>query len=157
LVESCTTSSNLFRRIVEDQRILASADARLFCGVIALFPIFEFKSISMKNLVLISFLTLVATSLNAQKIFSVDAEYKANVKVFVVDAEYKADLLVYKENAEYKAGSNDGKWFFVDAEYKAQKKIYFVDAEYKGELKVFFVDAEYKAGWKNASKKHLLY
>jgi hypothetical protein len=67
-----------------------------------------------KALLLFGFLGLAQLS-QAQKIFSVDAEYKANVKVYVVDAEYKADLLVYKENAEYKAGSNDGKWFFVDA------------------------------------------
>ena len=53
---------------------------------------------------------------NAQKIYSVDAEYKADVKVFVVDAEYKADLLVFKVDAEYKAGDNNGKWYFTDAE-----------------------------------------
>jgi hypothetical protein len=34
----------------------------------------------MKKLVLIAFLTFAATSLNAQKIFSVDAEYKAGWK-----------------------------------------------------------------------------
>ena len=76
----------------------------------------------MKKIVVISLFLFAAGIVKAQKIFSVDAEYKANVKVFVVDAEYKADLLVYKVSAEYKAGSNDGKWFFVDAEYKAQKK-----------------------------------
>ncbi len=112
----------------------------------------------MKKLALASCLFLGGmTTLNAQKIYSVDAEYKADVKVYVVDAEYKADLLVYKEDAEYKAGNNDGKWFFVDAEYKAKKKIYFVDAEYKADIKVYFVDAEYKAGWKNSSKQSKLY
>ncbi len=111
----------------------------------------------MKTLLLSALLVCSMTALNAQKIYSVDAEYKADVKVFVVDAEYKADLLVFKEDAEYKATGNEGKWFFVDAEYKAKKKIYFVDAEYKAGLKVFFVDAEYKAGWKNKSKQAVMY
>ena len=85
----------------------------------------------MKSIVVLFALCMFGISASAQKIYSVDAEYKAQVKVYVVDAEYKADLLVYKENAEYKAGDNDGRWYFVDAEYKA--------------------------GWKNTSKKHLLY
>ena len=88
-------------------------------------------------------------SLKAQKIFTVDANYKADIKVFVVDAEYKADLVVFKEKADYQAKGNEGLWFFVDAAYKADKKIYFVDAEYKSELKIFFCDAEYKAKWRN--------
>ena len=71
----------------------------------------------MKKIILLALILSPLTSLHAQKIFSVDAEYKADVKVFVVDAEYKADLLVFKENAEYKATGNEGKWFFVDAEY----------------------------------------
>lgn len=59
----------------------------------------------MKKFLLLVALTLAGTSaVNAQKVYSVDAEYKADVKVYVVDAEYKADLLVYKEDAEYKAG-----------------------------------------------------
>ena len=94
---------------------------------------------------------------SAQLVYSVDAEYKADVKVYVVDAEYKADLLVFKESAEYKAGNNDGKWYFVNAEDTAKKKIYFVDAEYKADFKIYFVDAEYKAGWKNSSKKAEMY
>jgi len=117
----------------------------------------EIKKSAMKPIVLLLALCAFGFAASAQKIYSVDAEYKAQVKVYVVDAEYKADLLVYKENAEYKAGNNDGRWFFVDAEYKANKKIYFEDAEYKAELKIYFVDAEYKAGWKNTSKKQLLY
>ena len=86
----------------------------------------------MKKILFITVLIILSTlSAKAQKIYSVDAEYKA--------------------------GENDGKWFFVDAEYKAKKKIFFVDAEYKAELKVYFVDAEYKAGWKKSEKKHLMY
>jgi hypothetical protein len=53
---------------------------------------------------------IASISASAQKIYSVEAEHKAEVKVFVVDAEYKA-------------GKNDGKWFFTDAEYKAKKKL----------------------------------
>ena len=102
-------------------------------------------------------LMVIGISVNAQKIYSVNADYKADVKVFVVDADYKADLLVYKVDSDYKAGKNDGKWFFTDADYKADKKIYFVDADYKADLKVYFVNSDYKAGWKNSAKKALLY
>lgn len=35
-------------------------------------------------------------SVSAQKIYSVDHEYQADIKVFVVDAEYKADLIVLR-------------------------------------------------------------
>ena len=125
------------------------------CETLVIFV--ETKNTVMKSIVLLFALCVFGLSASAQKIYSVDAEYKAQVKVYVVDAEYKADLLVYKEDAEYKAGKNDGSWYFVDAEYKANKKIYFEDAEYKADLKIYFVDAEYKAGWKNASKKQLLY
>jgi len=118
------------------------------------------KYCAMKKLLFISAFAalLISTGkVTAQKIYSEDAEYKADIKVYVVDAEYKADLLVYKEDAEYKADGNEGKWYFEDAEYKAFKKIYFEDADYKADLKIYFVDAEYKAGWKTNSKKHLLY
>ena len=69
--------------------------------------------------------TLTFFKTNAQKVFSVDQAYKADVKVFVVDNNYKADLLVYRVDAAYKAGKNDGKWFFTDAEYKARKENIF--------------------------------
>jgi hypothetical protein len=62
------------------------------------------KSNSMKRVFLIASITLVFNIANAQKIYSVDAEYKADVKVYVVDAEYKADLKIYFVDAEYKAG-----------------------------------------------------
>ncbi len=111
----------------------------------------------MKQLVFITLLLFTSARIKAQKVFSVDSDYKADVKVFVVDSDYKADLLVYKVDADYKAGDNDGKWFFTDADYKAKKKIFFVDADYKAELKIFFVDSDYKAGLKEVSKKHLMY
>ena len=33
-------------------------------------------------------------NVNAQKVYSTDAAYKADVAIYVVDAAYKADLLV---------------------------------------------------------------
>lgn len=49
--------------------------------------------------------------MSAQKIYSVEYEYQADIKVFVVDAEYKADLIVYKTDKENRAGwkKNDKK------------------------------------------------
>jgi len=89
----------------------------------------------MRRLFFIAVVTLTFFKANAQKVFSVDQAYKADIKVFVVDNNYKADLLVYKVDAAYKVGKNDGKWFFTDQAYKASKKIYFVDAAYKADLK----------------------
>lgn len=117
----------------------------------------QVKSISMKKLFLITITLLTTLTINAQKVYSTDQSYKADVKVYVVDQEYQADLLVFKVNADYKAKGNEGKWFFTDAEYKAVKKIYFTDAAYKADLKVFFVDSEYKSGWKDKSKQHFMY
>ena len=130
----------------------------MFALILKCFFVTSNKIGKMKKWLISTFLVVgLQLTTNAQLVYSVDAEYKADVKVYVVDAEYKADLLVFKENAEYKAGNNDGKWYFVNAEYKAKKKIYFVDAEYKAELKIYFVDAAYKAGWKNSSKKAEMY
>ena len=83
----------------------------------------------MRRLFFIAVVTLTFFKANAQKVFSVDQSYKADIKVFVVDNNYKADLLVYKVDAAYKAGKNDGKWFFTDQAYKASKKIYFEKKE----------------------------
>ena len=83
----------------------------------------------MKKLILITTLLIASASVKAQLIYSVDADYKADVKVYVVDAAYKADLLVYKVDAAYMAEDNNGRWFFTDAAHKAKKKIYFVDVE----------------------------
>ncbi len=58
----------------------------------------------MKSIVLLLALYAFGYAASAQKIYSVDAEYKAQVKVYVVDAEYKADLKIYFVDAEYKAG-----------------------------------------------------
>lgn len=124
------------------------------------FGLFSSKQFNMNKLFYAALLIggfLFTKDAESQKIFSVDADYKADVKVFVVDADYKADLLVYKVDADYKVNGNKGLWYFVDADYKANKKIYFTDADYKADLKIYFVDSDYKATWKNSSKQHLLY
>ena len=93
----------------------------------------------MNKLILMSFLVLILNEYEAQKIYSVNYESRADVKVFVVDYESRADLLVYKVKYESRAGNNDGKWFFVDYESRADKKIFFVDYESRCDLKIFFV------------------
>ena len=69
-----------------------------------------------------------AMSVHAQKVYSTNAEYNADVKVYVVDREYQADIVVFR-----------------------------TDKEYNADLKVYFTDKEYRAGWKNRSKRHLMY
>lgn len=100
-----------------------------------------------------------ASTLFAQKMFSVDSQYQADVKVFVVDKEYQADIIVYRTDKQYRAKANENKgiWYFCDRAYQADKKIFFVDKEYQADLKVFFTDKEYRAGWRKNDKKHLLY
>jgi hypothetical protein len=83
----------------------------------------------------------------AQKVYTVDAFHKADVKVYRVDAAYKADLWVFKVDADYKVLGNKGRWYFTDVDYKADKKIFFVDADYKADVKIYFTNADYKAGW----------
>lgn len=41
---------------------------------------------------------------SAQKIYSVDHQYQADVKVYVTDSEYQADLKIYFTDHEYRAG-----------------------------------------------------
>ena len=84
----------------------------------------------VKNILIVLFLFLIPR-IEAQKIFSVKYDNRADLKVFVVKYESRV-------------GENQGKWFFVDYESRA-------------DLKIFFVDYESRAGWKNKSKKHLLY
>lgn len=98
----------------------------------------------------IAILMLNRFSLSAQKIYSVDHDYQADVKVFVVDSDYNADLVVFRTDKEYRAkkDENKGIWFFTDKSYRADKKVFFVDREYKADLKVFFTDKEYRSGWR---------
>lgn len=87
-----------------------------------------------------------ALDANAQKVYSVNYEYQADVKVYVVKNEYQAD-----------ARENKGIWYFTKYSYQADKKVYFTDYEYRADLKVYFTDQQYRAGWKNAQKRHLMY
>jgi len=93
---------------------------------------------------------------SAQKVYSCDSKYDADIKVFVVDSKYDADLLVYKVSSQYDV-NDDGLWFFVDSQYDAKKKIWFADSKYDADLLIFFVDSQYDAGWNNTSKKNLIY
>ena len=81
---------------------------------------------------------------NAQKIFSCNNRYDADIKVFVVENRYDADLLVYKVKNAYDADGNKGLWFFCANRYDATKKIWFADNKYD-------------AGWREKEKMHLLY
>lgn len=94
---------------------------------------------------------------NAQKVYSCDSKYDADVKVYVASSKYDADLSVYKCSSQYDASGNEGLWFFVSSKYDANKKIFFVDSKYDADLVVFFVDSKYDAGWRNSSKKQLMY
>ena len=100
---------------------------------------------------------LACVSANAQKVYSTDYEYQADVKVFVVDKSYRADLIVYRVKHEYQAKGNKGLWFFVDKAYQADKKIYFTDKEYQADLKIYFTDREYRAGWEHKKYEYLMY
>lgn len=95
----------------------------------------------------------------AQKIYTVDHDYQADVKAFVVDKDYRADLIVYKTDKSHRAKANENKgiWYFCSTPSQADKKVFFVDKEYRADLKVFFTDKEYRAGWKKNDKKFLMY
>lgn len=115
------------------------------------------KTPVMKTTFFIIFFACLVANAAAQKIFSVDSRYDADIKVYVVDSRYDADLLVYKCDSRYDATDNKGLWFFVDSRYDADKKIYFTDSRYDADLLIYFVDSRYDAQWRNTAKKHLLY
>ena len=50
----------------------------------------------MKRVLFLFTVLLSILCAKAQKVFSTDSQYQADVKVYVVDSEYQADLLVYK-------------------------------------------------------------
>lgn len=97
---------------------------------------------------------LTASLLMVISIFVLKAQ-----KIYSVDHEYQADLVVYKTDKEYRAKKeeNKGIWFITDKAYCADKKVFLVDREYKADFKVFFTDKEYRAGWKKNDKKPLIY
>lgn len=107
------------------------------------------------------FITLIFSSLlfssNAQKVFSTDSKYDADVKVFVADSKYDADLIVYKCSSKYDADGNKGLWFFADSKYDADKKVFFVSSKYDADLIIYFSDSKYDAEWKDSGKKHVMY
>lgn len=107
--------------------------------------------------VLLLAMVSIPNSGSAQKVFSVDGAYQADVKIFVVDAAYQADLLVFKVDAAYQADGNEGLWFFVDAAYQADKNVFFVEHAYQADLLIYFVDAKYQAKWEASEKIHIMY
>ena len=52
-------------------------------------------------------LLLDAGVVRAQKVYSTNHDYQADVKVYFVDHEYQADLKIYFVNNEYQAGWRD--------------------------------------------------
>jgi hypothetical protein len=111
---------------------------------------------NMKTLFPIIFVFAFYLSLNAQSIYPVDSEQKADLKVYLVNQENKADLCVYDVSCNYQSDINNGKGFFVGNENKADKKVYFVSSERNADLKIYFVENENRAGWKNIAKNHLI-
>jgi hypothetical protein len=110
----------------------------------------------VKMLMIVLLVSLYSNSF-AQKVFSEDSKYDAQVKVFVVDSKYDADLCVYKVSSQYDATGNTGLWFFEDSKYDADKTIFFVDSKYDADLLIYFVESRYDAQWMNSSKKQLMY
>lgn len=113
----------------------------------------------MKNAFKISIFVLLlflSQSVYSQKIFQVDAEYKADVKVFIVDSKLEADLLVYKAISKLSIEGNAGVWYFAKKAYMADKKVYFVSSEYQADLTIYYVKHKYQAGWRNEEKEYLL-
>ena len=76
----------------------------------------------MKTLLTFAIIFFVATTINAQKVFSVDYESQADLKVFVVDYESQADLKVFKVKYQSLATGNEGKWFSQNMEVKRTRK-----------------------------------
>lgn len=105
---------------------------------------------------LVTFLLFSLVS-NAQKIYSCDSKYDADVKIFVVESKYNADLLVYKADSRYDAIGNEGLWFFTESKYDADKLVYFTESKYDADLLIYFVESRYEAGWRNRERIYLLY
>ena len=115
------------------------------------------KSIYLKLILFITGVLFITPSIKAQKIYSCDSKYDADVKIFVADSKYNADLLVYKEESKYNATGNEGLWHFVESRYDADKKVFFTDSKYDADLLIYFVESKYNAGWRNKERIYLLY
>lgn len=93
----------------------------------------------------------------AQKVYSCNNRYDADIKVYVVENRYDADLLVYKVKNAYDVDGNKGLWYFCENRYDAKKKIWFAENKYDADLLICFVENKYDAGWREKEKMHLLY
>ncbi len=107
--------------------------------------------------VIFVFILFLSQPARAQKVYSTDSRYDADVIVYVTDSKYDADLLVYKVSSKYEADGNEGLWFFVESKYDADKKVYFTTSKYDADLVIYFVDSRYEAGWRNRERIYLLY
>jgi len=114
------------------------------------------RSLFLLIFILIPFLFLSLVS-SAQKIYSCESKYDADVKIFVVESKYDADLLVYKADSKYDAKGNEGIWHFVESKYDADKLVYFTESKYNAYLLIYFVESRYDAGWRNRERIYLLY
>jgi len=123
----------------------------------SIFTNFTKKSTMKKVILLFAIVFSVTMHLSAQKVYSTDSKYDADVKVFVADSKYDADLIVYKCSSKYDADGNKGLWYFVDSKYDADKKIYFVSSKYDADIIIYFSSSKYDADWRDSSKKHVMY
>jgi hypothetical protein len=102
-------------------------------------------------------LVFLSQQMTAQKVYSTDSRYDADVTIYVTESKYEADLLVYKVSSQYEAGGNEGLWFFTESRYDADKKVYFTSSKYDADLLICFVDSKYEAGWRNRERIYLMY
>lgn len=58
----------------------------------------------MKKLLFLIIMVCTTMMAHAQKVYSTDHDYQADVKVYVVDHDYQADLKIYFVNHDYQAG-----------------------------------------------------
>ena len=107
--------------------------------------------------ILLVYLVTSSITVSAQKVFSCNNSYDADIKVFVVENRYDADLLVHKVSNSYDADGNKGLWYFCENKYDAKKTIWFAENKYDAKLLIYFVEDKYDAGWREKAKMHLLY
>jgi len=117
----------------------------------------NFQHCSKMKIAILIILMCLTFGVKAQKVYSVQYDYQADIKVFVTQYDYQADLLVYKVKYDYQAKENRGLWYFTEYDYQSDKKIFFTDYDYQADLKIYFVEYDYQAKWKNMNKMHLLY
>ena len=101
------------------------------------------KAITL-NLFVIFLIIIFISKATAQKIYSCESKYEADIKVFVVDSKYDADLLVFKGESKYQAEGNKGLWFFTESKYDA-------------DLLIYFVESKYDAQWRKRNKMYLIF